>query len=112
MIQHSTQVQECLDSFNHALSILRAISQERFQDFLLPIFVRIAESHFLESQDRRNGKSYGLSHRDLEMAAIAIAHNYSLCSTDVSLIDFLEQQYSISNAEPLQIVNDSIGSSV
>jgi hypothetical protein len=64
----------------------------------------------LESNQRnhRNGKSYGLSRRDLEMAAIAIAHNYSLCSTDASLIDFLEQQYNISNSEPLQIINDWI----
>jgi len=37
-----------------------------------------------------------------------IAHNYSLCSTDASLIDFLEQQYNISNSEPLQIINDWI----
>jgi hypothetical protein len=64
----------------------------------------------IESTQRntRNDKSYGLSRRDLEMAAIVIANNFSLCSTDISLIDFLEQQYNISNSEPLRIINDWI----
>jgi hypothetical protein len=65
---------------------------------------------FAEKSHRnaRNGKSYGLSRADLEIAAIVIAHDFSICSTDRSLIDFLEQQYERTNIEPLQIINDWI----
>ncbi len=65
--------------------------------------VRITEQ---AQRNKRTGKAYGLSRRDVEIAACAVANQFSVCSTDVNLVDFLLQQYEISNMSPLQLVND------
>ena len=57
-------------------------------------------------RNSRTGKTFGLSRRDIEIAACAIAHGYGLSTTDVNLADFLKQQYDVGNVPPLQLVND------
>jgi len=59
-------------------------------------------------RNSRTGKTFGLSRRDIEIAACAIAHDYGVSTTDVNLVDFLKQQYDIGNVPPLKLVNDWI----
>ena len=65
--------------------------------------VRLTEQ---AQRNSRTGMAYGLSRRDVEVAACAVANGFNVCSTDGNLIDFLAQQYEICNFSPLQLVND------
>jgi hypothetical protein len=87
---------------------IRCLSQSIVDTANYQIALKTAKVIEEMQRNQRTEKSYGLSRRDLEIAAIAIDQHFTLCSTDGNLIDFLDQQYEIPNVTPLQIVNDWI----
>jgi hypothetical protein len=84
---------------------IRCLSQSMVDTADYQLVLKTVKAIEATQRNQRTGKSYGLSRRDMEIAAIAIAHNFTFCSTDGNLIDFLEQQYEQLNVTPLQIVN-------
>jgi hypothetical protein len=89
-------------------SLIRFLGQSKIDTGDYQLVLKAVKISAISQINERTGRSYGLSHTDLEIAAVAVAHDYNICSTDGSLVDFLEQQYETANATPLKIVNDWI----
>lgn len=56
----------------------------------------------------KTGKAFGLSFADKKIAAYVTAYDLEISSTDISLIDFLEQEFDKKNRSPLAILNSWI----
>lgn len=65
--------------------------------------MRLIEPTAINEQTKQR---FGLSRRDIEIGACAVAHKYTITTTDVNLADFVGQQFDTPSACPLKLIND------
>lgn len=58
-----------------------------------------------EARLNRARKPYGLSKKDKEIVAVAIAYNYDFCCADKNLSWFAQDEFGVMCVSPLELVN-------
>ncbi|MBF0408118.1 MAG: hypothetical protein HQM10_12225 [Candidatus Riflebacteria bacterium] len=56
--------------------------------------------------NQKSNKCFDLSGADQTLAALAVSNEFDLCSIDVNLVQFLEQEFDCNNLSPLALYNN------